>query len=278
MRVRLDGVRRTTAPAAFALLLAAAAPVPTAAQESPAPERTHAEERDDASVPDDGVRTLRRLPQNWLRGLYGIYARESVVPFVAGGLASTAALPFDDDVRNAVARPGSAFGKTLETVGGAPSDVLVAGLFVAGRLVGDERFRAMSYDLAEAAVVNGLYTQLLKAAVRRERPDGSDDQSFPSGHASNAFVLATVVECHYGWQLGLPSYALAAAIGYSRIVRDKHYLSDVLAGATLGVIVGRAVVRLNGGAVQARDEPKARLMVAPVVTRDVRGLALSLAF
>ena len=263
---------------ALALLLAWAAPAGAAvvqgagepAAQEPAPSQEPA--------PKDDRRTLRRLPLNWVRGFYVVFDRDSVAPLLVGGIASAGVLPLDDDVRHAVANPASGFGKTLETAGGTPSAILVAGLFTAGRLVENERFRAMSYDLAEAAVVNGVYTQVLKLAVRRERPDGSNNQSFPSGHSSNAFVLATVVERHYGWKVGLPAYVLAAAVGYSRIVRDKHYLSDVLAGATLGVIVGHAVVRGNGGPVPESARRSAYWMIAPVLTREARGLSFAIVF
>jgi membrane-associated phospholipid phosphatase len=257
--------------AALVLLLAWAAPAGAqgASEQLPAAQE---------AAPKPDQRTLRQLPQNWFRGLYGVFDRGSVAPLLVGGLASGGALLLDDDVRRAAASPTSGFGKTLETAGGTPNAVLVAGLFTAGRLVGNESFRAMSYDLAEAAVVNGVYTQVLKLAVRRERPDGSNNASFPSGHTSNAFALATVVECHYGWKGGVPAYVLAAVMGYSRIVRDKHYLSDVAAGATLGVIVGRAAVRGNGGPIPAGAKRSASWIISPVLTRDARGLALSIVF
>jgi membrane-associated phospholipid phosphatase len=80
----------------------------------------------------------------------------------------------------------------------------------------------------------------------RTRPDGSDQLSFPSGHTSTAFAWATVANAHYGWKAGVPSYLAASAIGLSRITNDKHHLSDVVAGATIGLITGRTVVRTNG--------------------------------
>ncbi len=135
----------------------------------------------------------------------------------------------------------------------------------------------MSYDLIGAAIVNAGYTGLLKVTVRRERPDGSNEQSFPSGHASNAFTMATVAERHYGWKVGAPAYALAVAIGYSRMVRDKHYLSDVVAGATVGCIVGRTVVRVNDRALDPPSKEKT-LNVSPILAGHTRGLLVLLAF
>jgi membrane-associated phospholipid phosphatase len=126
-----------------------------------------------------------------------------------------------------------------------------------------------------AALVTAGYTGLLKVTVSRERPNGEDDNSFPSGHTSNAFALATVAEHHYGWKVGVPAYALAGVIGASRVEQGKHFLSDVLAGATLGFLAGRTVVRVNGAPLEQRA-PEVR--IAPILGRDIQGLRLSVAF
>jgi membrane-associated phospholipid phosphatase len=135
----------------------------------------------------------------------------------------------------------------------------------------------MTYDMLDASIVNLAYTEVLKLAVGRERPNGQDQKSFPSGHTSNAFTLATVAERHYGWKLGVPAYLIAGVVGASRIQQDKHHLSDVLAGATLGYIVGRTVVRVNSrpleGAVRG-----ASIQVSPILGRDVRGVRVTVVF
>jgi membrane-associated phospholipid phosphatase len=273
---------RRSAPAgtflAFLALAAAASPA-WAADEVPAGPAPPASREEAAAVhPDDGRRTLRRLPANLGRTAIGVFSKDSLVPFLAGGAATGVASIFDDDVRNSVSNPDSSFGKSLETAGGWPTSVVVVGLFTAGRFAHGARFRAMSYDLLDATIVNFGYTELLKVTVKRERPDGSDNKSFPSGHASNAFTLATVAERHYGWKVGVPAYALAATIAYSRIVRDKHYLSDVVAGATLGYVVGRTVVRVNGRPIEGGSRPRAALSLTPIVARDAKGVMVSVAF
>lgn len=83
--------------------------------------------------------------------------------------------------------------------------------------------------------LNQAATYALKYGVRRERPDGSNDLSFPSGHTSLAFGGASFLQRRYGWDAGLPAYLAASLVGYSRIETDKHYVSDVLAGAALTV-------------------------------------------
>jgi len=87
-----------------------------------------------------------------------------------------------------------------------------------------------------------------------------------------------VVERHYGWKAGLPAYGLAAAMGYSRIVRDKHYLSDVVAGAALGSLVGLTVTRVNSRPLAPGPGVRATWNVTPIVARHQRGLQLAVAF
>lgn len=69
-----------------------------------------------------------------------------------------------------------------------------------------------------------------------ERPDHSNDNSFPSGHTSTAFQGASFIHLRYGFLKGLPAYGVATFVGYSRVHADKHYVSDVVAGAALGTL------------------------------------------
>ena len=75
---------------------------------------------------------------------------------------------------------------------------------------------------------------MLKHTVRRERPDGSDTNSFPSGHTSASFQGASFIHFRYGLKYAIIPYLGAAFVGYSRVQADKHYVSDVLAGAAIG--------------------------------------------
>jgi membrane-associated phospholipid phosphatase len=196
---------------------------------------------------EDGRRTLGALPKNIGRSFVGVFSKNNLAPFLVGIAATGTGSIFDTQAKNFLAGKIEDLGETGSTAGGltvmAP---LTLSLFTVGRFTHDGPFRAFSYDATQAIIVNGIYTEIFKKAVGRTRPDGSNRLSFPSGHASSAFALATVAERHYGWKVGVPSYLAASAIGLSRIERNKHYLSDVLAGATLGIIAGRTVVRTNG--------------------------------
>lgn len=92
---------------------------------------------------------------------------------------------------------------------------------------------------ANAFLANGFITYSLKFAIGRDRPDKSNRRSFPSGHTSNSFLTATIAQEVYGSKAGIPAYVLACVTGLSRIHDDKHYLSDVIFGAALGIAVGK---------------------------------------
>ncbi|UCH10202.1 MAG: phosphatase PAP2 family protein [Fidelibacterota bacterium] len=97
-----------------------------------------------------------------------------------------------------------------------------------------ERAQRLRFAATSLSMV-GLTTYLMKAAVGRERPNEKDNLSFPSGHTSISFGVAEVIRTLYGNLWGIPFYGAALITGLSRIHDNKHYLSDVVAGASLGV-------------------------------------------
>ncbi len=229
-----------------------------------------------ATPRDDGRRTVRALPSNLLRGTIGFVGADNVPALLVAGIGASSASFLDNDAREA-ATGQLGWSDTFETAGGGVySTVFVAGMFTAGRFSASGRFRAMTYDMLDAAVVNFAYTEVLKVAVGRERPNGQDNKSFPSGHSSNAFALASVAQQHYGWKVGIPAYLLAGMMGVSRIHEDKHWLSDVVAGAGLGYIVGRTVVRVNSRPLERAAG--ATWSVSPIVARHARGVQMSVTF
>ncbi len=77
-----------------------------------------------------------------------------------------------------------------------------------------------------------------KALIDEERPDNSDNESFPSGHTASAFASATTLHRRYGWRTGIPAYAVATLTGIARERARKHHWYDVVAGAAIGGISG----------------------------------------
>ena len=77
-------------------------------------------------------------------------------------------------------------------------------------------------------------TYALKYIVKKERPDHSDNHSFPSMHTSTSFAAAAFIQRRYGWQWGLPSYILSTYVGWTRVYGKKHDWWDVAVGAVIG--------------------------------------------
>jgi len=218
----------------------------------------------------DGRRTMGAFPKNLGRNVVGVFSGQNLIPFAVGAAATSVSSAFDYKTQDLLMGACEACGKTGARAGGAAMVPVVATLFVAGRFAPQGRFRAMTYDFAQALIVNAAYSGLLKYTVQRTRPDGSDTLSFPSGHTSTAFTLATVAEHHYGWKVGVPAYALASCIGLTRIESNRHNLSDIIAGATVGIIVGRTVGRLDG----ERPAKKRTFTVTPATDPSGQGVGL----
>lgn len=93
-------------------------------------------------------------------------------------------------------------------------------------------------ELAYSAMFTAQVTALLKNGVKRTRPNGDNDLSFPSGHASGSFAGASYFHHRYGLSWGLPMYAIASVISIQRVNVRAHYWTDVIAGAALGFLSG----------------------------------------
>ncbi len=106
---------------------------------------------------------------------------------------------------------------------------------------------------------------LAKSVIHEQRPDHSDNDSFPSNHAAMAFAAATTLQKRYGWEYGLPAYGMAALTAYGRVEADKHHWGDVAASAVIGSISGWFFT----------DAFDNKVQVTPWVDRDAAGIAVS---
>ena len=162
---------------------------------------------------------------------------------IGGGLA-LAVHPADDNVNkylvgNTTAdrffKPGAIIGELGTLLGGAVT------VYAVGRIGDKPKVSHVGMDLIQALALSEGLTQGLKYTTRRERPDQSAKTSFPSGHAADTFAFATAVERHLGWRYAGPAYALASYVAISRMPANRHWLSDAVFGAAVGVIAGRTV-------------------------------------
>jgi hypothetical protein len=103
-------------------------------------------------------------------------------------------------------------------------------------------------DQVVLAILSNIIAQgvtgSLKLVSKYPRPDGSDNHSFPSGHASSAFANATLLHEEYGQRsvwYSVGGYATATTVGGLRLLRNKHWLADVLMGAGIGIAATKVV-------------------------------------
>jgi membrane-associated phospholipid phosphatase len=161
-----------------------------------------------------------------------------------GGALALAVHPLDDNVNRALAgnknaehffKAGEVLGELGTLLGGASATYAV------GRLKDQPRVSHVGMDLIQSLALSEGLTQTLKYTTRRERPDHSSRNSFPSGHAADTFAFATAMERHLGWRYAVPAYIFASYVAVSRMPANRHWLSDAVFGASVGIIAGRTV-------------------------------------
>ncbi|MFO7894084.1 MAG: phosphatase PAP2 family protein [Longimicrobiales bacterium] len=180
-----------------------------------------------------------------------------VIPAAAGVLAVVTTV--DDDVEHFAETHqgpvGDGWFGTLEPFGEQYSIALVVGVYGAGWLLDRPVWRRTAVEATASSVVAaGIVTPTLKLVFGRARPRKelgpyefdpfSGDYSFPSGHTTQAFAVASVIAAESdALVVDLLAYGVAVSVGAARIYHDAHFLSDVLAGAAIGTVVGRGMVR-----------------------------------
>ena len=191
-----------------------------------------------------GAQSIGSLFTSLPRNFGHLFIPSNAIIAGAGGGASLAIHPKDDDIARTVRAETGArehFFEAGSTAGGGiVQGAFALGTYAIGRATHRARVGMLGADLVDAQIVNGVLTQGIKVAVNRTRPDGSR-YSFPSGHTSATFATAAVIERHLGWKAAAPFYGLATYVGASRMVDNRHFASDVIFGAALGIVSGRAV-------------------------------------
>ena len=178
--------------------------------------------------------------------------RKNSIYWLAGGAAGALAIhPADDDINrhlatstsaNAFFAPGAIIGQGYVIL---PAAVAT---YIYGRVDHNNRVQHLGMDEIEAGLLSLGIVEGLKVSVRRERPTPLPGQktagtgySFPSGHATLTFAAATVLQQHLGYRAGIPTYLVASYVAMSRLHDNRHFASDVVFGATDGIIIGRSV-------------------------------------
>jgi membrane-associated phospholipid phosphatase len=154
------------------------------------------------------------------------------------------------------------------TVGDAYPVELVLGLWATGFVARKGELETLGREGAEALLISGVVTQLIKGTVGRERPSSATGHadnyefgrgfgnnafsSFPSGHTSVAFSVATVMAVGTAHKspllhntISVIAFGVATSVGLSRLYDNDHWASDVLGGAAVGITSGLVAIRID---------------------------------
>jgi membrane-associated phospholipid phosphatase len=204
----------------------------------------------------------RSFVQTLVEDFKSVVSKDSIPLLSVATAVALAASPFDENLTYSASC--STFLKTTFDGWARVSGqewVLGAGAlatFTAGHVLDNPTVVTVGGDLIEAQIVAGVTTLAFKYAVARTRPDG-EAHSFPSGHASGTFAAATVIQRHFGWKGAVPAYTAAVLISGARLQANSHYPTDIIAGAALGILSGRAATF---------DLGRRRLSLSPGTTPD----------
>jgi undecaprenyl-diphosphatase len=202
------------------------------------------------------AKSLATAPVHWDRRAWERFGEGTVVV--------VALYAADKQTSDRVARQRSSstdqFAETLTPFGGHRALQISALMIAAGAGTHNDTLRDAGRDSLEAELLAaGIVTPLLKMAFGRSRPiqnEGSHSfhpldknfDSFPSGHATNAFAFATAVAGHYdGWIVPTIVYTIASGVAVSRVNDRVHFGSDVVAGALIGHAVAKGILARHTG-------------------------------
>jgi hypothetical protein len=175
--------------------------------------------------------------------------------------------------------------KDVSYIGSGPAVAAAAGgLYFLGRLTHDNQLRAAGWLGLEALLHTTIVTQATKLVTGRERPQSGDrdgsflnnGNSFPSGHSAAAWALAgvfTEVYPHNPW-MKIGAFSLATAVSVSRVTAQRHFVSDVIVGSSVGYLIGRMVVRQH---MTGTKESKLQ-SIEPYMDRTNKRYGLNLSF
>lgn len=204
-----------------------------------------------------------------------LFVPRDLLTISAFSAATALAWPFDQQLARQVQQPRSQENRILRTAAtgfrllGDPGSISVsAALYVIGRTSNNAHVEDIGLHATESILLADIVTGGIKVVAGRARPEvdvnnprdfqlfrglkGSAFQSFPSGHTTAAFAFASTISSELArwqpgtrWTVGPVMYTGAALVGASRMYNNKHWATDVLAGAAIGTFVGTKVVRFQ---------------------------------
>ena len=182
--------------------------------------------------------------------------------------------------------PGSTFWNDVQNFGQSYAFGIMGGFYVAGLVTDSEKTLQVGEDLISASLISATINQAIKVSVNRYRPRDdklsdnyqgytglNNNSSFPSGHTTEAFTLASVFASSYEdepW-VAYTAYSVAGMVGIARMYLDAHWASDVVASAFIGTWVGKSVVSYNKS---LRGNNKNKVSIIPDVAPGYTGVRI----
>lgn len=148
---------------------------------------------------------------------------------------------------------------------------------------GKHGYGDLTIILGTAYALMGTTVYAMKNITKVERPDGSARNSFPSGHTATAFMGAELLRREY-WDvspwIGVAGYAVAAGTGFFRMYNNRHWLTDVIAGAGIGLLSVQAAYWLYPVITKTffRRQYHSNMFLSPYVSSESKGLAFQMTF
>ena len=148
---------------------------------------------------------------------------------------------------------------------------------------GKNNFKDRSIVLATAYLIMGSSVTVLKRTTHRQRPNQTGYTSFPSGHTATAFMGAEFLYQEYKdvspWY-GVSGYFIAAGTGYLRMYNNKHWFSDVVAAAGIGILSTKIAywVQPFFKDLFSKKQTATKTAVVPYYNKNEMGLAMSMSF
>jgi len=127
----------------------------------------------------------------------------------------------------------------------------------------------------KAELLMGVIVHVMKHTIRDERPSGIGMNTMPSGHTAQAFVAATILDMEYRdtspW-ISVGGYAVATTTAIGRMVNNKHWISDVLIGAGIGIFSAKVVYYTH----QYRWGKKNNIVILPAIYKNGGGVSFAM--
>ncbi len=200
-------------------------------------------------------------------------------------LYTTAVEDFDEDIRDIVG-----IGNTKYTVDDYLQYSPIAMMWALDALGLESRhkFKQQTTILLTSVITTTTIVNISKRVIARQRPNYGAYNSFPSGHTTTAFMGAELLRLEYGEEyrwVGILGYVAATATGFFRVYNDRHWATDTVAGAGVGILSARVgywlAPKLNGwlwGSITGYEKSQVTASLLPCLIDNSCGIGLSVRF